>query len=89
MQNLARSPQIIACLTGPLLLWAIRCISELRKEISLNASDQYNSQTRNEAREALRMQAHDLMVFAGLVKLRLGQGVLERIMGGCLEVGVY
>ena len=34
-------------------------------------------------------KAKDLMVFAGLVKLRLGVGVWEGLVGGAGEVGVY
>ena len=35
------------------------------------------------------VKAKDLMVFAGLVKLRLQKGVWEGIVGGAAEVGVY
>jgi hypothetical protein len=40
-------------------------------------------------REELMLKAKDLMVFAGLVKLRLGKGVWEGIVMGAGEVGVY
>ena len=40
-------------------------------------------------REELVVKAKDLMVFAGLVKLRLQKGVWEGIVGGAAEVGVY
>ena len=78
---------------GPLLLWSVRCIGERRKELQygtgLENGDVYESTTRNQLREELKVKAKDVMVFAGLVKLRLGQGILERIMSGCSEVGVY
>ena len=81
---------------GPLLLWSVRCIGEKRKQLQHgtglengDVSGVYESTTRNEIREELKVKAKDVMVFAGLVKLRLGQGILERIMSGCSEVGVY
>ena len=38
-------------------------------------------------REDLAGRAKDLMVFAGLIKLRLGKGVWEGLVGGAGEVG--
>ena len=40
-------------------------------------------------REELVVKARDLMVFAGLIKLRLGTGVWEGLVGGAGELGVY
>ena len=40
-------------------------------------------------REDLVSKAKDLMVFAGLIKLRLGNGVWDGLVGGAGEVGVY
>ena len=40
-------------------------------------------------REELVGKARDLMVFAGLIKLRLGAGVWEALVAGAGDVGVY
>ena len=40
-------------------------------------------------RDDLVGKAKDLMVFAGLVKLRLGTGVWEGLVGGAGDLGVY
>ena len=40
-------------------------------------------------RDDLVEKAKDLMVFAGLIKLRLGNGVWDGLVGGAGEVGVY
>ena len=78
------------------MLWSVRCIGEKRKQLQYGSSlengdvsNVYESTTRNEMREELKVKAKDVMVFAGLIKLRLGQGILERIMSGCSEVGVF
>ena len=49
----------------------------------------FESETRRAMREELVGKAKDLMVFAGLFKLRLGKGVWEGIVGGASDVGVY
>lgn len=49
----------------------------------------FDNDTRKQMREDLVVKAKDLMVFAGLVKLRLGKGVWDGIVGGAGEVGVY
>ena len=49
----------------------------------------FESETRRAMREELVGKARDLMVFAGLIKLRLGKGVWEGIVGGASDVGVY
>jgi nuclear pore complex protein Nup93 len=91
-QNLSRYPQTISRLVGPLLLWSIRCIGKQRDE--LQAGDgfdgaSYETETRRSMRDRLTVNAKDLMVFAGLIKLRLGNSVFESIVNGCAEVGVY
>jgi len=40
-------------------------------------------------REDLVGKARDLMVFAGLIRLRLAKGVWDGIVNGAGEVGVY
>jgi hypothetical protein len=49
----------------------------------------FESQARNALAADLVQQAKDLMVFAGLMRLRLGKGVWEGIVNGAGEVGVY
>lgn len=49
----------------------------------------FESDTRRAMREELVGKAKDLMVFAGLVKLRLGKGVWDGIVSGAGELGVY
>ena len=49
----------------------------------------FESETRRAMREELVGKARDLMVFAGLIKLRLGKGVWEGIVGGASDLGVY
>lgn len=66
------------------------CISRQREVLSGDGEQGgFESETRRAMREQLVGKAKDLMVFAGLVKLRLGKGVWEGIVGGAGEVGVY
>jgi nuclear pore complex protein Nup93 len=78
---LSSLPTPISRLAGPLLLWTIMAISRQREVLS--------GDTRQQMREELMLKAKDLMVFAGLVKLRLPKGVWEGIVMGAGEVGVY
>ena len=64
------------------------CISRQREALGEGAGG-FESDTRAAMREELVVKAKDLMVFAGLVKLRLQKGVWEGIVGGAAEVGVY
>jgi hypothetical protein len=54
-----------------------------------NGQGGFESDTRRAMREELVGKAKDLMVFAGLVKLRLGKGVWDGIVSGAGELGVY
>ena len=73
---------------GPLLLWTITCIGRLREGL---AAREYGGDggTNKEIIDQLMGNARDLMVFAGLVKYRLGERVWEAVcsLGG--DVGVY
>ena len=40
-------------------------------------------------RADLVTKAKDLMIFAGLIKLRLGDGIWDALIGGASEVGAY
>ena len=98
-QNLATLPASIARLVGPLLLWAVTAIAHQRDALlddrapagaAAGASDApFDSEARRALRDELVGQAKDLMVFAGLVKLRLSKGVWDGIVGGAAELGVY
>lgn len=72
---------------GPLLLWTITCIGKQRE--MLQNGTQYENQTRKAMSEEMMVAAKDLMVFAGLVKYRLGERVWAAITGAGGEVGVY
>lgn len=72
---------------GPLLLWTITCIGKQREV--LQAGGQYENETRRQMGEELLRAAKDLMVFAGLVKYRLGERVWAAVTGAGGEVGAY
>ena len=72
---------------GPLLLWTITCIGKQRE--MLHTQSQFENQTRKEMSEEMIVAARDLMVFAGLVKYRLGEKVWAAVTGAGGEVGVY
>ncbi|MCJ1415720.1 hypothetical protein MMC32_002052 [Xylographa parallela] len=80
----------IARLIGPLLLWTMACISRQCEILSgNNGQDGFESHTRNMMRADLVTKAKDLMIFAGLIKLRLGDGIWDALIGGASEVGAY
>jgi len=81
-------PPTIARNVGPLLLWTITCIGRQRESL---ANKQYGADTgeNKQLSEALLGNARDLMVFAGLIKYRLGERVWEAVCGIGGEVGVY
>ncbi|KAL9125328.1 MAG: hypothetical protein Q9217_005460 [Psora testacea] len=81
-------PTAIARLIGPLLLWTITCIGRQRENL---ANRQYGGEgsTTKELSEELLSAAKDLMVFAGLVKYRLGERVWEAVCGVGGDVDVY
>lgn len=66
------------------------CISHQRQLLLGEGPEgSFESDTRQAMREDLVSNAKDLMVFAGLIKLRLGNGVWDGLVGGAGEVGVY
>ncbi|KAL9104641.1 MAG: hypothetical protein Q9163_000445 [Psora crenata] len=81
-------PHCIARLIGPLLLWTITCIGRQRENL---ANKQYGGEgsTSRELSEALLSAAKDLMVFAGLVKYRLGERVWEAVCSVAGDTVVY
>ena len=54
-----------------------------------NGQDGFESHTRNMMRAELVTKAKDLMIYAGLIKLRLGDEIWEALIGGAAEVGAY
>ncbi|MCJ1243197.1 Nucleoporin nup93 [Trapelia coarctata] len=89
-QTLTTLHPTVCRLAGPLLLWTITCISRQREVLSGEGGQGgFESDTRRAIREELVGKAKDLMVFAGLVKLRLGKDVWDGIVGGAGELGVY
>ena len=74
---------------GPLLLWTITCIGQQREVL---ASRQYGGPRggmNNVISDELLSSARDLMIFAGLVKYRLGDKVWEAICSTGSDVGIY
>ena len=69
-------PQAISRNVGPILLWAITCISKLRERL---ARRQFEGGATLENEKQLASAARDLMVFAGLVKYRLSERVWEAV----------
>ena len=89
-QTLSTLHPTVSRLAGPLLLWTITCISRQREVLSGEGGQGgFESDTRRAMREELVGKAKDLMVFAGLVRLRLGKDVWDGIVGGAGELGVY
>lgn len=74
---------------GPLLLWTITCIGQQREVLLLRQYGGGEGGMNKGISDELLGSARDLMVFAGLVKYRLGEKVWEAIcsMGG--DVGIY
>ena len=70
---------------GPLLLWTIQCVGNQREVLvegggySVPGSDRG---TREQMAEEMATMAKDLMIFAGLVKYRLGERVWEAVVRG-------
>lgn len=68
----------------------MNCISHQRQLLlGEGPGGSFESDTRQAMRDDLVEKAKDLMVFAGLIKLRLGNGVWDGLVGGAGEVGVY
>lgn len=85
-QSFNALPFTISRNIGPLLLWTITCIGHQREILTLK---QFGGNTRKHMSEELLGAAKDLMVFAGLVKYRLGERVWEAITRCGGDVGAY
>ncbi|KAL6718307.1 nuclear pore complex subunit [Lecanora helva] len=82
-------PQTMSRNIGPLLLWTITCIGRLRESLASREFAGGVGSTNKEISDGLLGSARDLMVFAGLVKYRLGERVWEAVCGVGGDVGVY
>ena len=80
-------PSTISRNIGPLLTWTITCIGKQREV--LGSGNFGEATSRKEMSEQLLVAAKDLMVFAGLVKYRLGERVWEQVTRCGGDVGVY
>lgn len=69
---------------GNLLLWTITCCGKQRELLRASAFE--DTPTRERMKEELAQKARDLMVYAGLVRLRLPGRVYEAVVGGGQEV---
>lgn len=69
---------------GPLLLWTIQCIGNQRRVLLENGYTVAGNErgTREQMVEEMATMAKDLMIFAGLVKYRLGERVWEAVVRG-------
>lgn len=74
---------------GPLLLWTITCIGQQREVLAARQYGGGEGGMNKEISDELLSSARDLMVFAGLVKYRLGEKVWEAICSTGGDVGIY
>ena len=74
---------------GPLLLWTITSIGQQREVLLSRQYGGGEGGMNKEISDDLLDSARDLMVFAGLVKYRLGEKVWEAICSTGGEVGIY
>lgn len=82
-------PPTISRNIGPLLLWTITCIGQLREVLGAREYGAGEGSTNKEISDELLGSARDSMVFAGLVKYRLGERVWEAVCSVGGDVGVY
>ena len=74
---------------GVLLLWTITCISQQREVLGSREYGGGEGSTNQQIKDELQGSARDLMVFAGLVKYRIGERVWEAVCRVAGDVGVY
>ena len=69
---------------GPLLLWTLQCIGNQRRVLMEGGYTVAGNErgTREQMAEEMGTMAKDLMVFAGLVKYKLGERVWEAVVKG-------
>lgn len=83
-QAFSSLPPPVARNVGSLLMWTITCCGRQREALRSSAFE--DTPTRERMKEELAGKARDLMVFAGLVRLRLPARVFEGVVRGGQEV---
>lgn len=85
-QQANNASEQIAHVLGPLLQWCIGCIKMTRDEIKMSGWEE----VREGQLRHLAATAKDVMVFAGLVRYRVGAGVMEGVVrsGQDFEAGL-
>ncbi|KAG8530068.1 uncharacterized protein KY384_005550 [Bacidia gigantensis] len=79
-------PSPISRNVGPILLWTITCISQQRHAL---AQRQFEAGENKQISDNLLSAAKDLMVFAGMLKYRLGEKVWEAVCNVGGDAGAY
>ena len=74
---------------GPLLLWTITSIGQQREVLLSRQYGAGDGGMNKEISDELLGSARDLMVFAGLVKYRIGDKVWEKLCSAGGDVGIY
>ena len=91
-QKLSTAQPSMAQLIGPLLLWAMVSISKRREQLAGPSGTDYagfETATIAQMRDELAQIARTLMIFTGLVKLRMQNSYWDAITRAAAENGVY
>ena len=88
-QRLSTAPPVVGRLIGPMLLWTLECISRRRQGATDGGGvGAFETQARTELVDGMTGIAKDLMVFAGLVKLRMQRTYWEAIVSAAADEGM-
>lgn len=78
--NVAGSPPVISRLVGPLMLWVLYSISHYRAQ--LIHGEGFETAQREATKHSLAVMTKDLMIFVGLIRLRMPKAIWD-------ELGLY